>query len=354
VGCWELTLESINHDDERPDDVFVCLDPTADNLGVGITTWAEGTVVFSETLVADGGRRETKRAGCRGWQSTEWSGDGHRLFMYSDTTCENDIHRAISGVSFLTPGATWVDIQLISSGLHRELVIRRYRPARREATEEAGEELSEGVAARTARKIASRDFAIEDIIEAARKVDTEVVEAALVENEARFDLDSEKLIALADSRVAAELIDLMVALSFPEQFEVKSRGASGGGMSGGGFGISDYELLSDASNPYAYWYPFLYAPFGYYSYGYSRYGGYYLLTPSDNVAAADSGGRVVSGRGYTRVWPKEAIPRRHGGGFTKGGDNSSSDGSSSSGGVGRGGYSGGKSSGRTAKPKNKN
>ncbi len=329
IGCWELSEESVNRNELDMEGVaLVCLAPTPDGQGVNITTVANGDVVLQEKFFADGIQRGVDEPGCVGWQSAEWSEDGRRLFLFSDTTCEGNVHRAISGVSLLVPGGYWVDIQSIVSGIRRELVIRRYVPA--------GSELSSGVFAR---------LSIDNIIEAADKIDSEAVEAAVVETGTRIHIDSQALLNLSDSVVSSELIDLMVAMSFPEHFRIARRESSGSGGSLGGFGTD--PLIASAEYAYGYHYPFYFAPFGYYSYSYAGYPGYYNLTP--DVTPAASGGRVVAGRGYTKVWPKKPTISGGGGGF--GGGSSSS--SSSSGSVGKGGYSsGGGASSRTAKPKN--
>jgi hypothetical protein len=347
MGCWQLTLESYDYDDERPEgEVFVCLSPRANDMGVGVTTWADGAVVLTETLVADGSQYPVEKSGCEGWRSAEWSRDSRRLFMHSELTCEDATTRTVSGVSMLVSAETWVDIQSIGSGDRKELVIRRYRPADMSLTEEWEEAPQEVPASRSARWSAARALTIDDVIEASSKVDAEVLEGILVESGTSVHVDSRSLIHLADSNVPTNIIDLMVALSYPEHFEVRSREAVSGG---GGLGYDDF-IYGPGYDPYGYWYPFYLAPFGYYSYAYlyHPYGGYYLLTPSEDVKPADSGGKVVKGQGYTRVWPKESTGKSRGGAgwFGSGGSGASSEGYSSG--------SGSRSTGRTAKPKNKN
>ncbi len=329
IGCWELSEESVNRSDRDMEGVaLVCLAPTPDGQGVNITTVANGDVVLQEKFFADGIQRGVDEPGCEGWQSAEWSEDGRRLFLFSDTTCGGDVHRSISGVSLLVPGGYWVDIQSIVSGIRRELVIRRYIPAGSE---------SSGVFAR---------LSIDNIIEAADKIDSEAVEAAVIESGTRLHIDSQALLDLADSVVSPKLIDLMVAMSFPERFRIARTESSSFSQPIGGAG--GYSPLLGAHERYGYSYPFYYAPFGYYSYWYAGYPGYYNLTP--DVTPTASGGRVVNSRGYTKVWPKKPSTRSGGGGF--GGVDSSSS-SSSSGSASQGGYSrGGGASSRTAKPKN--
>jgi uncharacterized membrane protein YgcG len=348
LGCWQLTLETYDYDDERPEgEVVVCLAPRANDMGVGVTTWADGAVVLTKTLVADGTEYAVDESGCKGWRSAEWSQDGRRLFISSELTCEGASARTISGVSMFLSGETWIDIQLISSGERKELVMRRYRNADMSSTEDWEKTPQAAPVSPTARSAAARKLTIENIIEASRKVDAEVLEAMLVESQTTIHVDSQSLVLLADSNVPVGIIDLMVALSYPEQFEIRSREAVGGG---GGLSYDDF-LYGGGYDPYGYWYPFYFAPFGYYSYAqwYGGYGGYYLLTPSEKPA--DAGGKVVKGHGYTRVWPKDRSGRASGGsGWFKG--DSSSGGQASSSGYSRGSGSG--STGRTAKPKNKN
>ncbi len=374
TGCWEMVLESVDYREEDPEDnVLVCLSPQPDGLGVRITTLTQSERPFEESFVADGARHHVEEPGCLGWRSAEWSQDGHRLFMNSEVSCENNKRRVVSGISMLQRNGMWMDIQVIGSEGVRELVIREYRRADPDKAKEAGFEGfpfgKENVSA--AWMEASRPPTVDDVIEARQKVNPVAVEAALMEGESELVIDAEALIKLSDASVDREIIDLMVALSHPDRFTIgrtgyvsdgSERRVSGGG--GGGAGLGGYGFFDDYYGPYAfndryaYWYPFYFAPFGFYGYSrmYTPYGGNYtILDPGEPVA--DSHGKVIKGRGYSRVKPVTASSSGGGsgrGGLTSGSGYSNRDGSSH-GNVGSKGYSGsGGSSGRTAKPKNKN
>lgn len=369
-GCWEMVFESVDYLEEEPEDnVLVCLTPSPDGSGVRVTTLADGERPFEETFAADGVRYPVEDHGCRGWRSAEWSRDGHRLFVNSEVSCENNKRKVVSGISMLRMNGMWMDIQVIGSEGVRELVIRKYRRADPDKAKEAGFEGfpfgKEDVSA--AWMEASRPVTLDSVIEAAQKVNPVAVEAALMEGESEIPVNAEALIKLSDAGVDGEIIDLMVALANPNRFVIgrtgyvsdgswKPRSGGGGGAGLGGFGFfDDYYGPYSFYDRYAYWYPFYYAPFGYYgySYMYTPYGSsYYVLEP---MVVADSHGRVIKGKGYTRVKP---APTSGSGGTNgilgEGGGYSSRDGSSH-GSVGSKGYSGsGTSSGRTAKPKNKN
>ena len=358
LGCWDLIYESVDYENVgTASDGLLCLSPGVDDIGVKISTIVGGNVVLEETLLADGVRRPVAESGCRGWQVNEWSRDGHRLFVRSEMSCEGDMERSFSGVSLMVPGRIWVDIQVVGVEDQREVVIRRYRRASAEAIREAGvESLSqeESLAASTARLAVARRLTIDDVIEVAGKIDSEAVEAVLMEADASFELGGESLIRLADSDVPAEVIDLMVALAYPDYFKIGREGVEAGQGPA-------YAPVYGGMGPYSYdyWY-YDYSPFGYpyrYGsyYGYGGYGGYYGRTGVRSRGI--SGGRVVKGRGYTRVEREGGSDSVFGRGLDflrRGGESSSGSSGSSESSAGKGGYSkSGSSSGRTAKPKKK-
>ena len=162
--------------------------------------------------------------------------------------------------------------------------------------------------------------------EASAKVASQAVEAAIVESESRFNLNSRALLQLADAGVSPNVIDLMVAQSFPSHFRVE-RPVSAPlapvatamppttGMPG-----AQYPYPYGTYDPYDY-YGYYYSPFAYpYYWGNSSYynnpryfisngnstvfvnGGTIIgggsATPSSSSGAR---GQVVNGQGYTRV-----------------------------------------------------
>jgi hypothetical protein len=166
------------------------------------------------------------------------------------------------------------------------------------------------------------------------------------------------------------VIDLIVALSYPDRFVVE-RTARGGG--GARTYVNDPFLVGWAFG-YPYWYDdFYYSPYYYTPFGYSRfgYGGYYdavFVGGGGGDVSADprpsGAGRVVNGQGYTRVQPRETSVADNGSIITRNGRSSGDAGSSSSSSSSAsgssstasssGGYTGGSTSGdtgRTAQPR---
>jgi hypothetical protein len=275
--------------------------------------------------------------------------------------------------------------------------IRRYE----RAVDQSGgaAELPADVSARgiiAARTVSATPISIDDVIEASSKIASPALEAALVESGPRFDLDSRALIKLADNGVQKNVIDLMVALSFPDHFKVERTVRSAapvvtysGSPYGGNYGYGAYSPygLYDPYAYYSYYSPFAYSYWGTYNYGPGYYGsgyygpgyygpGYYgpggsvVVVPSaPSGETSGSHGRVIQGRGYTQVRPNDAsdssgagqsatTSRTNGSTYSSGSTDSGSSSGGGSGGVSSGGYSSGGSgggsgsdSGRTAQPR---
>ena len=385
IGCWQLVEEAgalpeaAGDFSAFADSVMVCVTPAAPPAAatdVAVTTLADGEQMLVETLSADGVEHPVDQSECRGRRRIAWSEDGARLFTRAELTCNaRDDARRLSAVGLMANSRTWLALELVEAGERAAVTVRRYRRTGDVTTlSAAGPTLTADLLAR-ARTAASRtgdaDLSIDAVIEAAAAVDPTVLEALLVETGTMFDLDGRTLIRLDDGGVPGDIIDMLVALSFPDDFEVRRSATGGGG--GGGF------LGSWGSYGYDAWYPYYAAPFGYY-YGWSPYRslygwgdyyyvdrGYYGYGPGSFITDAPdvSEGRVYEGYGYTRVarpqddgGGRRARPRGTSGGGTFGGGGGSSGGSSSGSGssgggtVSSGGYtSSGGSSGRTASPR---
>jgi hypothetical protein len=386
LGCWQIAEESVQDaaallselvgasaPASTTRNALVCVTPSSDG-GATMTTYVNDEPVLVEAVVADGTRRPLSDANCRGWQRAEWSALAARLYADAEITCGDKPARTVSGLATIITGPRWLDIQVVESEGRKSMRVRRYRRA-------ANQKLA-GPVTSTARPLSTTaiksTLSIADIQEAAAKVPAEALQAAVLElGEGGYDLNARRLRELAAARVPDSVIDLMVALSFPERFVVERRaaiGGYGGGFGGyGGYGGGFEPLWGPLSMWPAYYadpffYSSLYSPFGYRSWGY--YDPYYyrgpgviIIDPGDGgVPSASGDGRVVDGRGYTRIRRNEPDPAiRVSNADGSGGRGSSSTGSGNSGssagtsGVSSGGYSSGGASGggggRTAVPR---
>lgn len=203
--------------------------------------------------------------------------------------------------------------------------------------------------------MAAQNIAVDDVEEAAGRVDARAVEAWVATNETELEISGSELVRLADAGVPESVIDVMVAVSYPDRFVLAPEGAPtertegvyATGYRGAGYryGFRSY-LWAPYYPPVGFGY-YGYSPFGYYGFGWGGYyGGYYGYRPATVIVRpVDPGprGRMVPGRGYTRgsssagsggatprssAGPAPSSSRGGGSGVRSGGGSSRSSGSS--------------------------
>lgn len=283
IGCWEGASPA-GEEGDQPDTFIVCFQPAASEAGVEILTYTDGELVSLEEMIADGTPRPVQEDGCRGEREARWSEDGARVFMHSTLSCGEGVTRATRGVLSILPGRDgWAEIQSVQAGDESPVVgIRTFVSADETSLAELGvPDPADGreLAVRTARIQASRSLTPEGLVETVEQAGADATGALLVERGERFGLDAETLRALDDSGVPGEVLDVMVAMSYPERFEVSggpgaepeirtadataaerrtwSRSRSFPGYSPWGYGL--------------YWDPFWYGRYGF-GFGYGRFG----------------------------------------------------------------------------------
>jgi hypothetical protein len=387
MGCWQIADESVQDaaamlaslagtssaPASTTPNALVCVTPSADGAaGATMTTYVNDKPVIVETVVADGSQRPIADANCRGWQRADWSSVGARVYAQAEITCGDKPARTVSGLATIVSGPRWLDIQVVESEGQKSMRVRRYR--------RAADQKRAGARPSPSRELGTMPIGgkltMADIKEAAARVPTEALQAAVLELGAGgYDLNANRLRELDAAGVPDSVIDLMVAMSFPERFVVERRTSGGGGYGsgyGGGYG-SGFDPMWGSFGLWPYYFvdPFyfssLYSPFGYRSWGYyDRYNyrgpGVIVIDPGNGGVVEPSGdGRVVDGRGYTRIRRNEPEPATRPGMSSSSGSGTSSSGGGNSGssagtsGVSSGGYSSGGASGaeggRTAVPR---
>lgn len=367
LGCWTVSVDTTRGGDavfaeRQTPRARVCV--TARGNAASLATEVAEKPTLTQSIVADGSRQPLSEGGCTGGQTVEWSSDGARLYSRAELTCAAGAKRTVSGISLLTPDGTWIDAQSVEIGGRSSVRVRRFR--------------RDDPPAGTRRSVPER-LTIEQVIEATAHVAAPALEAALVESRATFGLNARRLLQLDSAGVPSSVIDLMVALTYPQAFSVRPTARADR--------LTPFPFGMDPSDPdYPWWYgnlygpgayfdsPYLYSPFGY---SYLPYypldfgvGGGVFVTGGDGGGRGDRttpGARVVDGLGYTRTVPRGAETASNGEsvgsarvssgsrgtvsaqGFSRGGsDSSSSSGGSSSSGSSGGGGGGGDSGGRTA------
>ena len=391
VGCWEPAATQNAQAPALARALLVCVVPATGSTGVDVVTVADTQVVSRERMVATGQRSGVTRDACKGWESAEWSAAGTRVYLHSELACQGNLRRRSSGLMALTPEGEWLDVRAVSAGNRSTTRVLRYEAAPLPATlpADVAAALRDPAMLAAGPMPATADLTFADVAEASHQLDAQVVEAWLAESNQDFAMNAARLVAAKRAGVSDDVIDVMVALSYPRVFTVnpasreaefrpptETSGVASGyavrpyGWGGGGYYYSPYGW--DAWWPYGYnpYSPF-YSPYAGYGYGpwYGGYGGWYggwyygggggvIITTGGGGPAANHG-QVVKGRGYAQGGSgggggQQAQPRPSAGERQRGdgsaqpsaGSQPASRGSQPASSSGRSG-----SSGRTAKPR---
>jgi hypothetical protein len=354
LGCWTLANENLRGPEQdgtlqpsaRPATVRegaprVCVSNSGNGARFETTVGTQS--VIDQTIVGNGAPRPVTDADCTGTERAEWSKSGLRLYSSAEITCQGDAGlRRVSGMSLIAPNGDWLDIQTVAIGPRESIRVKRYYRA--DSTPRASRPT-----------VASSRLTLDEVKDASSKVSSAVLEAALVETNAGFNLSSKTVTDLVSAGVTERVIDLLVALSYPDKFVVQRVGQGGGAPVPTTY-VRDPFFTGSPSYYDSYYYsPYYYQPFGY------RYlvldggafigdggGGGALPTPPPA-----SVGRVINGQGYTRIAPRESVPNTNSpnartastSGSTSSDGGSSSSSSSSSGSSSSGSSSSGSSGG---------
>jgi hypothetical protein len=374
LGCWR------SEDDLTGTGARLCITPES-VAGVKLLTVLDDEVRLTETVIPDKVVHPVDDRECRGTTRAEWSRNNQRLFRFTDVACGSETARKLSGVAFLLEGPILVDVQFADLAENKSVRVRRFHRS-------GNQKLPDGSMAPRSADIrgtaVGAPWTVEDVIEASGKISPDAVQAAISEAGAGFRLDKTNLLAMDKAGVSGNVIDLMVALSYPKRFVVDRASAPvEDSFMGSTIGWWDpflspmipFSLLG--RDCYSYYYAYgpsygcgrYYSAFGYgypgYGYGYG-YPGWVIVdngssnTPPGGITENGSpDSRVVNGRGYTQIRNREPVPVRMGQSGSGSGNSSSGEtsgtNSTGSSGVSSGGYSGGGSaggdSGRTAIPR---
>lgn len=216
IGCWQPVIEGSS------DGPRVCVVPTTVPSAVDVVTVDSVKALARYIVDASGRQRAVEYQGCTGWERSQWSSDSARVFFRSELSCgPGRLKRTTSGIMSISPNGEWVDAQTVIVGASEVVRTVRYREsARTDGLPAEAVSLLAGSRRLERQTIAAGTrLTTANIIEASRAIDTSAVRAWLVERGAAdVRANARTVVELADAGVAGSIVDVVVALAYPEQF----------------------------------------------------------------------------------------------------------------------------------------
>jgi len=218
LGCWSADPSPAR----GATSAIVCITPTARADVAEVLTVEEGRIVARETLDATGRSRPIDAARCTVVGSGSWSRDGRRLFVRSAGTCAG-VPSSTSGLLAITADGDWLDVEGISAGGGSSVRVARYRPVAPPLSLPVAVRSTlraQALATQSVRVAAGAPVRPEDVLEAARSVDSAVVQAWILERAQRFEISDTEIAALVTAGLPARVAAALGAVADPRPVTV--------------------------------------------------------------------------------------------------------------------------------------
>jgi hypothetical protein len=185
-----------------------------------VLTVQDDRIVARETLDATGRSRPIDAARCTGVRSASWSRDGRRLFVRSNGSCA-EVPSSTSGLLAMSADGDWLDVEGVSAGGGTVVRVARYRevaPPASLPTATRATLRAQALATRSVRVAAGVPVRAEDVLEAARMVDSAVVQAWILERAQRFEITETEIAALVGAGLPIRVADALEAVADPQAY----------------------------------------------------------------------------------------------------------------------------------------
>lgn len=290
VGCWEIVGDGRTEESQ-----VICVEPReGDPAAVELLSAVEGAE--SEVLWSDGRERTISQAGCEGTQRSYFSPDGHRLYVNGTYVCDDGAVQEGRGVLAMVSDDEWVDIRSLTQDDQTVVMAQRYVQATPSAIRAAGRVELTSPRTTLARRLAAAAPDVKTLREVHTEVGAQATMAWLMETGQSLDLDADALVTLADAGVETDVIDMAIAVSYPDDFYLRP---------GQGTQVAQMEKIAPRQGNNTMWYsPFarrVALNYGFWGPAYSPWG--YLNNPMGFMYGSFSPWGIFGfGRGSAWGW----------------------------------------------------
>lgn len=227
LGCWTTTAGG-GIEAGAPNRACVIRSSTVAG-SVDVLLYAGDSLLSRSALPRPGVETSRSLEDCSGVETAVWAPGNTKLVLRADFTCAAGLNRVETGLMSMTPEGNWLQLQHIRVGNSEATTSTRlsYDPA---ATASYGSRLGGTASTATARMAVGAPATPEQVLELSQLVPPALAGVWLAETGVMFHLNGKLMVELSRRGMPASVIDMMVAVSNPDVFAVRSSEFSGGLM----------------------------------------------------------------------------------------------------------------------------
>jgi hypothetical protein len=195
--------------------------PTADGKGIQITRKAIDQPEVKEVIIPDGSKRAVNDPNCTGFQTATLIPGAGMIVSSSEMTCKDTGAFATNNVKLILSADKMVDILELKANGDSKLAVRHLKLERDLPPVDASEPTNANV---IARMTVGQSWNLNKVEQIAQSFDTRLLEAVLVEKQVVLDMNKATLKQLKNSKLSKGIVDLLVALAYPDKFKIAKNG----------------------------------------------------------------------------------------------------------------------------------
>ncbi len=220
-GVWSIADDQSSTGTASNQKNTIEIRPTTDHRGLEIMRKTPNRPDVSEFVIPDGAKRPLNSQSCTGWQAFKYVSEAGSILGSSEVTCkESGTLETATLQTFVAPDRM-IEILSVKTAGRTGVAVRHLQYERDLPSTTDSQASWVGVEERIP---LSAPWTLDAIIQLSKSVDTQAMQAALMEKKVRLNLTQESLKQMQAAKLPKEIIDLTVALCFPDQFHIEKNG----------------------------------------------------------------------------------------------------------------------------------
>uniref|UniRef100_UPI003562E77F hypothetical protein n=1 Tax=Gemmatimonas sp. TaxID=1962908 RepID=UPI003562E77F len=228
IGCWVPSVHSSGAgvgETPKPPSMACVVPSTTIKGSVDLVVFDSAHVSTRAAIPLPGTRVAKAVDGCTGTETATWMPDDRRLLMQAELACGRGARRVETGLMTMSSAGQWMQVQHLDVGGNSATSVMTLRYVMDSLGEWARLGASAAPSTASLRLAVGAPLLNRDVLEVAKRAPTALTEAWVTETHQQFVVNGKELVRMADGGMPSRVIDLMIAISDPETFAVRTPGS---------------------------------------------------------------------------------------------------------------------------------